>query len=269
MTRSWRRLAACALALAAACRRPGPPDPHFEQALHLYQQLYASELDEAYSHPKMEEVIVLLQKVDKRSVDASAAQGLLGTIQRGREEAVRIRVEREKLREAAAQVIATPSNIDPVRVLERTDAGIPHDPYGPDAPVHEINASTGGCLVPGEPFREAVTNRSGVLYRLAPNPVCRDKLPGFVGQVVMVAEGKIYRRILESQVPHPAAPDGGTENAGAAAAGASAGAGTRLQATAAADAGAQHYLFVPGGPLPAGATAAGTPGAGADGGSSY
>jgi hypothetical protein len=208
---------------------------------------------------------VLLQKVDKRSVDASAAQGLLGTIQRGREEAARIRAEREKLRDAAAQVIATPSNIDPVRVLERPDAGIPHDPYGPDAPVHEINASTGGCLVPGEPFREAVTNRSGVLYRLAPNPVCRDKLPGFVGQAVMVADGKIYRRILESQVPHPAASDGGTADAGAA----SAGAGTRLQATAAADAGAQHYLFVPGGPLPAGATVAGTPGAGADGGSPY
>src|SRR5207248_652120 len=101
----------------------------------------------------------------------------------------------EKLTKAAAEVIARPSNIDPVHVLEQPDAGPAHDPYGPAAAVAEINTDSGGCLVAGEPFHERVTNRTGTLYRLAPNPACRDKLPGFMGEAVMVSEGKIYRRI--------------------------------------------------------------------------
>jgi hypothetical protein len=40
------------------------------------------------------------------------------------------------------------------------------------------------------------------VYRLASNSACKQKLPGFVGQFVMVTDGKIYRRMSESEVPH-------------------------------------------------------------------
>ena len=104
----------------------------------------------------------------------------------------------------------------------------------------------------GEPFHETGTNRAGTLYRLSPSPACAQKLPGFVGQAVMVAEGKIYRRILETQVPHPAR-DAGTPDAGAAGA-------RTAQVRSAPDAGPQEYMYVPGGPLPPGeGTAAATP----------
>jgi hypothetical protein len=239
------RLAACALALALSCARySGPPDANFARAHDLYQQLYAAELDEAYGNPKMDEVVSLLQLVHKRSVDAPSAQALLHAIEHGREELAKVHAEREKLRKAAAEVVAVRSNIDPLRVLEQPDAGPPQDPYGPAASIAQINKDSGGCLVAGEPFREGVTNRTGTLYRLAPNPVCKDKLPGFVGQAVMVSEGKVYRRILESQVPHPppqatGAPDGGVAARPAPA-----------RQAAPPDAGVQEYLVVPGGPLP-------------------
>ncbi|HEX9575584.1 MAG TPA: hypothetical protein VF994_15930 [Myxococcales bacterium] len=263
---SFARLAACALALAAACARySGPADPNFAKARDLYQRLYATELDEAYGDPQMDQVVSLLQSVHKRSVDAPSAQALLHAIEHGREELAKVHAEREKLRKAAAEVVSAPSNIDPARVLEEPDAGPPQDPYGPAASVAQINKDSGGCLVAGEPFHEGVTNRTGNLYRLAPNPVCKDKLPGFVGQAVMVSDGKIYRRILDSQVPHPppspaGAPDGGvTGRAGAARA-----------AAPAADAGVQEYLVVPGGPLPPAEAATATARAGsADGGSGY
>jgi len=249
VVRWFPRLAACALALAASCARySGPADPNFAKARDLYQQLYSSELDEAYGDPQMDQVVSLLENVNKRSVDSPSAQALLHAIEHGTEELAKVHAEREKLRKAAAEVVARPSNIDPTRVLEQPDAGPPQDPFGPAASVAQINKDSGGCLVAGEPFHEGGTNRSGTLYRLAPNPVCKDKLPGFVGQAVMVSDGKIYRRIPESQVPHPppaatGAPDGGPSSR----------AGTTSRAGAAgANAGVQEYLAVPGGPLPPG-----------------
>lgn len=216
---SFVRCAACALALAAACARySGPPDPNFAKARDLYQQLYATQLDEAYGDPRMDEVVSLLQGVSRRSVDAPSALALLHAIENGRAELAKIHAEREKLSKAAAEVVAQRTNIDPARVLAEPDAGPIQDPYGPGASISQINNDSGGCLVPAEPFHETGTNKTGTLYRLAPNPACKDRLPGFVGQVVMMSEGLMYRRIPESQVPRPAAaPDAGVTGGGSSA----------------------------------------------------
>jgi hypothetical protein len=215
---SFARRAACALALAAACARySGPPDPNFAKARDLYQQLYATQLDEAYGDPRMDDVVSLLQGVHRRSVDAPSALALLHAIENGRTELAKVHAEREKLSRAAAEVVAQRTNIDPARVLEQPDAGPIQDPYGPGASISQINNDSGGCLVSSEPFHEMGTNKSGTLYRLAPNPTCKEKLPGFVGQVVMMSEGRMYRVIPETQVPKPAAapnagvPAGGPE----------------------------------------------------------
>jgi hypothetical protein len=202
------------MTLALACAKySGRPDENFANARELYEQLYVTQLDEAYGDPKMDEVVALLGKVNKRSVDAPSAQALLHAIEHGREDLAKARAEREQLQQAAAEVAATPSDIDPTHVLGRADAGPPPDPFGPGALIADINKDSGGCLVASEQFRENVTNKSGTLYRLSGNAACKDKLPGFVGQVVMVAEGKVYRRVSESEVPRPPAstgtPDGG------------------------------------------------------------
>ena len=102
LVRWFARAFACALVLAACARYSGPADPNFAKARDLYQQLYASEIDEAYGDPQMDTVVSLLENVNKRSVDSPSAQALLHAIAHGREELAKVHIDREKLRKAAA-----------------------------------------------------------------------------------------------------------------------------------------------------------------------
>jgi len=251
-----------ALILAISCRKaPGPPDASYEQGAKLYQQLFAQKLDDAYGDPQMDTVVALLQKVDRNSIDAPAADALMDTIKRGKESFAKTHAERDKMQKAAQEVVAAP-NIDPTRVLgldQRADAGAPPDPFGPGASISEINAASGGCLVAGEAFQENVTNRAGTVYRLSSSATCAQRLAGFVGQMVLVTDGRIYRRIPESEVRQAIAP-GGAADAGTTGRAADAGAPARSAAGtagatggAAGDAGQEQYMYIPGAPLPAGA----------------
>jgi hypothetical protein len=240
-----RRAAICILALVlAGCRRNAGPDANYRQAAALYQQLYATQLDDAYGDPQMDEVVELLHKVDSTSSDAHPAQMMLGAIERGREELAKQRAEREKM---AARLPPTPVvNIDPEKVLAAgRDAGFPQDPFGPGGSVAELNTQSGGCLSDNEPFAEQDTGMTGTVYRLAPSEACKNRMPGLVGQAVLVVNGRIYRRMAD---PRPAAapsPDAGsTAVARLPPAGSAAGA----------DAGQHQSRIVhPGQPLPEGA----------------
>ena len=245
---------------AAGCRRgPGPPDANYQKASRIYQQLYVSQLDDAYGDPKMDEVVALLQKVDSGSQDAEAAKGMIGAIQHGREELVKSRAAREKMAAAAQVAASAPSvEIDPRKILAANaanapDAGLAQDPYGPGALVADINASNGGCLSSYEPFTEQGTKVTGTVYRLAPGPGCATRLPGLAGQAVLVVSGRIYRRMTDpnppgappAPAPAPAGPSAG--------AGATPAAAARIPgsppAAAPADAGEPVY-FYPGQPRP-------------------
>jgi hypothetical protein len=195
-----RSAAICLLLIAFAACRSSAPDPNFQQANALYQQLYATQLDDAYGDPKMDEVVALLHKVSPRSVDGSRAQAMLGLIQRGREELAKQLAEREKMAAAAAQSVASAQvNIDPSKVLAagEADAGPPIDPFGPGASMADLNAHSGGCLVDSEPFTEQGTGVAGTVYRVAPSDTCKGKMPGLSGQIVLVVNGKIYRRTAD------------------------------------------------------------------------
>jgi hypothetical protein len=217
-----RRAALCLVSLAlAGCHRTTGPDENYQRAAALYQQLYATQLDDAYGDPRMDEVVALLRKVDDRSVDAQAAKTMLGAIEHGRESLATERAERDKV-SAAATAPAARVSIDPREVLAANaeDAGTTEqDPYGPGASLAELNTQTGGCLVDNEPFNEQGTGKTGTVYRLAPSEGCRNKLPGMAGQAVLVSEGKIYRRIPDPRPPEPprpaAAPDAGAPAAAA------------------------------------------------------
>jgi hypothetical protein len=199
-----RSAAICLLSIALAGCRSRSPDPNFQQANAIYQQLYATQLDDAYGDPKMDEVVSLLRKVSPRSMDAERAEALLRIIQQGREELAKQQAEREKMAAAAAKSLASGQvNIDPAKVLaaREPDAGTAGDPFGPGATVAELNKSSGGCLVDNEPFTEQGTGVTGTVYRVAPSETCRAKLPGLTGQIVLVVNGKIYRRTAD---PKPA-----------------------------------------------------------------
>ncbi|TMB33478.1 MAG: hypothetical protein E6J61_05675 [Deltaproteobacteria bacterium] len=267
------RTAVLALLLAISCRKaPGPPDPNYQEARRIYDQLYVSKLDDAYGDPQMDTVAGLLEKVDHDSVDAPPAEALLGTIKRGREEFAKSRAEREKMQKTAQDVVAAP-NIDPSRVLglDQVDAGAPPDPFGPGASLSEINAASGGCLVPGEPFRENVTNRSGTVYRLSSAAACTQRLAGFVGQMVLVTDGRIYRRMPDSEARQVSGPDAGAPPADAGTPAPDA--GTQARSAPAANSGAatdagttEQFLYIPGAPLPPGMQFPGAGTAGQDAG---
>jgi hypothetical protein len=189
------------------CRWDSGPDANYQEAAAIYQHLYATQLDDAFGDPRMDQVVALLRKVGARSADAESAQRMLGMIERGREELAKQRVEREKMAAAAAQsASAAVVDIDPSKVLAATapDAGPPQDPFGPGASVVELNTQSGGCLQDNEPFTEQGTGMTGTVYRVAPSDPCKGKLPGLVGQVVLVVNGKIYRRMSDPRPPAPA-----------------------------------------------------------------
>jgi len=260
-------------ALLTACRQHKTgPDANYEQGSRIYQQLYATELDEAYGDPRMNDAAELLRKVDPRSVDAEAAQRMLASIDSGRAELSKQRADREKMAAAVSASARPPSNLDPERILAEAtpDAGVV-DPFGPGAPIAELNASSGGCLTEGEPFREQGTGATGSVYRLGKSEQCTAKFPGLVGQVVLVTDGHIYRRMADptlARTAEAARPDGGAAGTNApGAASADAGPARTTPAPTApprtpppapasaaqaegADAGSQ--LYVPGMPLPEG-----------------
>jgi hypothetical protein len=203
---TFRALICALLALAGCHRSPGPPDPNYEEASRIYQQLYTQKLDDAYGDPRIDEVVALLRKVDRRSIDALAAEALLATVEDGRARFAKARTASEAAQKAAQLAGAGPS-IDPSSILAAgRDAGPPADLYGPGASITEINASSGGCLVAGEPFHENVTNVAGTVYRLSGSSACADRLAGFAGQVTLVVDGKVYRRLPESMVVKPPPP---------------------------------------------------------------
>jgi hypothetical protein len=232
----------------AQCRRTSGPDANFAKASQMYQRLYATQLDEAYGDPQMDDVVRLLGKVNPRSVDAESAKALLGTIERGRQALAKERAAREQMAAAAAASAKVAAGVDPEKILAASapDAGPPADPFGAGASISEINAATGGCLAAGEPFQEEKTNTTGTVYRLVESPGCVEKLSGFVGQAVLVVDGRIYRRM--SGFARPSAPP--PPDAGPAVAKAPAPSETGAGAV-------EHRYYYPGQPIPTASSDAG------------
>lgn len=201
-----RRVAALSLALAACTRSAPKPDANYDKAQRLYQQLFATQLDDAYGDPQMEQVVALLRKVDPASADGPSAKTMLGAIQSGRETLAKQRADREAMAAAAGQGIRAVA-LNPDKILAASapavDAGPPADPFGAGASLAELNASSGGCLVGQEPFTERGTGKTGTVYRLSGSPACARAMPGFVGQAVLVSDGKVYRRLDDATVPKP------------------------------------------------------------------
>lgn len=239
------------------CRRTAEPDANYREASRLYQSLYASQLDDAYADPQMDEVVRLLHTVHAKSADAEVAKSLLGTIERGRIALAKEREDRERLAAAVAASLVTGPGADLATVAANfasgEDAGVtPLDPYGAGASVSRLNKDTGGCLVAAGTFAEEKTNAGGTVYQLSKSPSCAEKLPGFVGQAVLATDDRIYRRLPESALSQssPSVPDARLAGGSLA---------RSPQGPGSADAGVgEHHLYYPGQPVPTWPADAGT-----------
>jgi hypothetical protein len=194
---------------------------------------------------------------------------MLASIDSGRVVLQKQQAARDKMAAAAAASLARPLPLPEQQRLmaanEPPDAGVVAvDPFGAGASVAEINLSSGGCLTAGEPFREKETNVTGTVYRVG-RGTCADRLPGLIGQAVLVGkDGRIYRRLQDptlTRTAAPAAPGAGPIAPPPAAAPAQAAApnppaqpATPAAAVApgdeAADAG--YQMYIPGMPIPEG-----------------
>ena len=206
----------CALSLLPACKSKTGPSPHYDRGAGLHQQLWVRLLDDAYLDPRMDEAVRELKLVESASVSHPNAVELLGQIEKGRKDAASARDARAKSLAEMQKGLQAPAITGvpgpgapppPAPPPPPPDAGpVVPDPFGPGALIAEINQSTGGCLVASVPFREeGEGGQTGVSYKLAAGETCKDKLPGFVGQVVLAVNGKIYRRIAaaETRIEEP------------------------------------------------------------------
>jgi hypothetical protein len=216
---------AVALALALpACRKPVPqPSAEYDQASLLFHQIYARDLDDAYGNPQVDEVVGLLKKVDPRSADAEAAQKLLKQIADGKQALAKARAEDERRRADQRAPAAPPpsagSSWPPVAAppsgpgqpqadAQQADgrapsqAGTPGkpDPFGVGSSIAALNDSSGGCLQAGASFKESGSGKAGQMYKLSSAEACAAKLPGLTDQVLLVVDGKIYRRVSAKDV---------------------------------------------------------------------
>jgi len=117
------------------CRWNTGPDENYRQAAALYQQLYATELDDAYGDPKMEEVVALLHEVSARSATRSKHSCCGHHRARARRAGEAARRTGEDGCRAAQSASTAQVNIDPEKVLAAPpDAGPPQDRSGPALP---------------------------------------------------------------------------------------------------------------------------------------
>ena len=216
LVRALMALAALAVISTSGCQRPPPePSPEYDKAWRIYANLYARQLDDAFGNPQMDDVVTLLKRVDPRSSDAEAAKTLLSRIDDGKKTLVKERAEAEKRKAdikpspPPASILQAAQQLDIRSVAPAeapaaidTDAGTPDagpaskDPFAQGAPIAELNRD--GCLMAGEPFSEGPGSKAmGQTYRLAPSSSCQSKLAGLQGQVILVVDGRIYRRVSE------------------------------------------------------------------------
>ncbi len=224
-----------AMLASSACRRPAAaPSAEYDKAWRIYANLYARQLDDAFGNPQMDEVVALLKQVDSKSADADAARTLLSRIDDGRKAQAKDRAEADKRRadlrpdnpsasvtQAASQMAARAVAALEVPVASAAVDGGPvdagpsaPDPFAEGAPIAALNRD--GCLISGEPFKEQNTNRTGQTYRLAQSATCQARLPGLQDQIVLVVDGRIYRRVAAKSVnvtQQPGAPAPGAVGA--------------------------------------------------------
>lgn len=229
------RLPVLALSLLAfgslpACKSKTGPSPHYDRGAALHQQLFVRLLDDAYLDPRMDEAARELKLVETTSLDYPNAVELLAQIDKGRKDAAAARDARARSYAEMEKGLKAPSGVfpsipdsappPPPPAAAPAAGPVVADPFGPGALIADINKATGGCLVSSGPFREegGADAKQGLAYKLVETPACKDKLPGFVGQVVLSVEGKVYRRIssdaarveetkkADAGTPAPAAP---------------------------------------------------------------
>lgn len=195
------------LALSACRKELGPPSEEYEQARQRFSKIYGQKLDEAFLDPEMDAIESLLQQVPADSMDAQSAKELQQRIKDGRAKMEKARQEREAaiaaVRQGNASVPSGPSSLEaaatPPAPQESRDAG--PNTQGPVAgsSASELVAGYLGCFQRSSPI--TVKDRGQrETWEMADRARCNQVYPSFVGQVVLIEDGKVLTVLPKSAV---------------------------------------------------------------------
>ncbi len=217
-------LAAVALAVApAACTpKPGPPSEAYTEAHQRFSKLYGQKLDEAFADPSIPEIEAQLQTVPPDSVDAAAANELLGRIRAGRARLEAQQKERQAAIDSALTAPDMPSSGPSAppppapRPVEPPDAGTPDagTTGSPRAgtPASELVAGFQGCFRKGQPIQiegRGFRDSWEMVDRLA----CRLEYPDVAAKVLIIEGDKVLALLAKSDLKvtseQPPASDAG------------------------------------------------------------
>jgi len=194
-----------ALAPTGCGKKSGPPSEAYEQAHKRFSKLYAQQLDGAFSDPEMDEIEALLQQVPPDSMDASSAAELQQRIKAGRAKVEKQRQEQEASIAAAHEVDSfpsspTPSEPEPTPApTAPKDAGTAADGPVRGSPASELSAGYLGCF---QRMKQIEVRERGMrdAWEMSDRARCSQSFPGFVGQVVIIEDDKVFAVLPKSSV---------------------------------------------------------------------
>jgi hypothetical protein len=195
------------LALSACRKELGPPSAEYEEARQRFSKLYGQKLDEAFLEPEMDAIESLLQQVSPDSMDAQSAKELEQRIKDGRARMERLRQEREAAIAAARQggsaasaPSATPAPAPTPAPQEDRDAG--PSPGGPvvGSPASELVAGYLGCFQRQSRPINVKDRGPREAWEMSDRARCNQVFSAFVGQLLIIEEGKVLAVLPKSTV---------------------------------------------------------------------
>jgi hypothetical protein len=195
------------LALSACRKELGEPSADYDEARQRFSKLYGQKLDEAFIDPEMDAIEALLQRVPADSMDAQSAKELEQRIKNGRARMEKVRQEREAAMASARQgdfvppsPSSTPPPEPPPAPQETKDGGPPSSGPVVGSPASELVAGYLGCFQRSSPITVKDRGQREAWEMTADRARCSQVFPSFVGQVVLIEDGKVLTVLAKSSV---------------------------------------------------------------------
>jgi hypothetical protein len=187
------------LAALLACARP-QPSPDYEHALQLWTRLVQARGFDAAEDPGADEVLALLDRVPKDSLDAAAAADLRKRIAQDRAARAAERARREALTAAAGEAVsasgagegaAEPAGREPAGAVARAPGAALPGGLTPGMKIEDVKAAYGDCVEERGPAEldpgDGGTSRPARLLSLREGD-CRTRHPALAGQAVVFVD---------------------------------------------------------------------------------
>jgi hypothetical protein len=215
-------LVVSALAVLFACSRP-QPSPDYDRARQLWTALVQARSDAAAEDPRADEVLALLDRVPRDSVDAPAAAELRGSIDGERKARAEERARRQALVAGAGALPRAPAEPPPPAAGAQPESQPPPPTrLAVGTKLEAFRESHGDCFESRGPVQLNAADGGGPsaaeMWLMKDDAACREKHAQLTGQAVVFAKGallgvapaaSVKRVEVVRQIELATLPDGG------------------------------------------------------------